>query len=151
MSAPAPALPATRRRMPRHRSGVTTSFEVGGAEFYLTANPFDDGSLGEVFVKFGKQGSTLGGLLDAVSISVSLGLQSGIALETFATKYIDMRFEPMGYTDDPVIPTVTSVLDYVFRRLALDHLDSAACARLGVLSLDVEARERELASSPAAS
>ena len=76
-----------------------------------------------MFVKFGKQGSTLGGLLDAVSISVSLGLQSGIGLETFATKYIDMRFESMGYTDDPVVPTVTSVLDYVFRRLALDHLD----------------------------
>ncbi len=140
--------PATRRRMPRHRSGATTSFEVSGAEFYLTANPFDDGSLGEVFIKFGKQGSTLGGLLDAVSISVSLGLQSGIPLETYASKYIDMRFEPMGYTDDTVIPTVTSVLDYVFRRLALDFLDSAVCAGLGVLSLDVEARELELELAP---
>lgn len=100
--------------------------DVAGAEFYLTANPHADGSLGEVFVKFGKQGSTLGGLLDAVSISVSLGLQSGVGLETYASKYIDMRFEPMGITDDPLIPTVTSVLDYVFRRLALDFLDDEA-------------------------
>lgn len=127
--------------MPRHRSGYTTSFDVAGAEFYLTANPHADGSLGEVFIKFGKQGSTLGGLLDAVSISVSLGLQSGVGLETYASKYIDMRFEPMGITDDPLVPAVTSVLDYVFRRLALDFLDADGCARLGVATLDDEARE----------
>jgi ribonucleoside-diphosphate reductase alpha chain len=139
MSAPAQSAP--RRRMPRHRAGYTTSIEVAGAEFYLTANPHADGSLGEVFIKFGKQGSTLGGLLDAVSISVSLGLQSGISLETFAGKYIDMRFEPMGLTDDPLVPNVASVLDYVFRRLALDFLDAAACERLGVATLDDEARD----------
>ncbi|MPZ66364.1 MAG: hypothetical protein GEU83_12915 [Pseudonocardiaceae bacterium] len=137
----APAKPAARRRMPRQRSGATTSIAIADAEFYLTANPFDDGSLGEVFIKFGKQGSTLGGLLDAVSISVSLGLQSGVGLETYASKYIDMRFESMGITDDPMIPTVTSVLDYVFRRLAVDFLDSSACARLGVQTLDDEARQ----------
>ncbi len=139
MSAPTQSAP--RRRMPRHRAGYTTSVSIADAEFYLTANPHDDGSLGEVFIKFGKQGSTLGGLLDAVSISVSLGLQSGVSLETFASKYIDMRFEPMGFTDDPVVPTVVSVLDFVFRRLALDFLDAEACARLGVHTLDDEARE----------
>jgi ribonucleoside-diphosphate reductase alpha chain len=95
----------TRTRMPRHRHGYTTSVTISDADFYLTANPNPDGTLGEIFIKFGKQGSTLGGLLP---------------LKTFADKYINMRFEPLGTTDDPEIRTVTSVLDYVFRRLALD-------------------------------
>jgi ribonucleoside-diphosphate reductase alpha chain len=114
------ATATTRTRMPRHRKGYTTSVTIGDADFYLTANPNPDGTLGEIFIKFGKQGSTLGGLLDAVSISVSIGLQSGVPLKTFADKYTSMRFEPLGTTDDPEIRTVTSVLDYVFRRLALD-------------------------------
>jgi ribonucleoside-diphosphate reductase alpha chain len=109
-----------RQRMPRQRKGYTTSVTISGADFYLTANPLENGSLGEIFIKFGKQGSTLGGLLDAVSISVSIGLQSGIPLTTFVSKYIDMRFEPLGFTNDPEIPQVSSVLDYVFQRLALD-------------------------------
>lgn len=92
---------AGRRRMPRRRCGYTTSVTIGNADFYLTANPNEDGSLGEIFIKFGKQGSTLGGLLDAVSISVSIGLQSGVPLQTFVSKYINMRFEPFGITDDP--------------------------------------------------
>jgi ribonucleoside-diphosphate reductase alpha chain len=110
----------TRRRMSRQRRGYTASVTIAGADFYLTANPQSNGTLGEIFIKFGKQGSTLGGLLDAVSISVSIGLQSGISLTTFASKYIDMRFEPMGLTDDPEIPQVSSVLDYIFRRLIID-------------------------------
>ncbi|MGH3847857.1 MAG: vitamin B12-dependent ribonucleotide reductase, partial [Pseudonocardiaceae bacterium] len=121
---------ADRRRMPRRRHGYTTSVTITGADFYLTANPNDDGTLGEIFIKFGKQGSTLGGLFDAVGISVSIGLQSGVPLETFVSKYINMRFEPFGMTDDRDLTTVTSVLDYVFRRLALDFLDDATRARL---------------------
>lgn len=113
-------LAPTRHRMPRARVGYTTSVTIGGADFYLTANPREDGRLGEIFVKHGKQGSTIGGLLDAVSISVSIGLQSGVPLSTFVSKFGDMRFEPFGVTDDPELPVVTSVLDYVFRRLALD-------------------------------
>lgn len=120
---------APRRRMSRRRHGYTTSVAIGDADFYLTANPNEDGSLGEIFIKFGKQGSTLGGLLDAVSISVSIGLQSGVPLQTFVSKYINMRFEPFGMTDDADLSTVTSVLDYVFRRLSLDFLDADARAR----------------------
>ncbi len=130
-----------RRRMPRRRQGYTTSVTITGADFYLTANPNDDGTLGEIFIKFGKQGSTLGGLFDAVGISVSIGLQSGVPLETFVSKYINMRFEPFGMTDDPDLTTVTSVLDYVFRRLALDFLDEATRARLHIYSLDDESRQ----------
>jgi ribonucleoside-diphosphate reductase alpha chain len=136
-----------RRRMPRSRQGYTTSVTIGEADFYLTANPNDDGSLGEVFIKFGKQGSTLGGLLDAVSISVSIGLQSGVPLETFVSKYINMRFEPFGMTDDPDLTTVTSVLDYVFRRLALDFLDDETRRQLHIHSLDDETRQLTLSGT----
>lgn len=139
---------APRRRMPRKRCGYITSFAIGDADFYLTANPNEDGSLGEIFIRFGKQGSTLGGLLDAVSISVSIGLQSGVPLQTFVAKYINMRFEPFGMTDDPDLSTVTSVLDYVFRRLALDFLDSDARLQLGIRSFDDEARQLTTDSSP---
>ena len=131
----------TRRRMPRQRRGYTTSVSIGNADFYLTANPNEDGSLGEIFIKFGKQGSTLGGLLDAVSISVSIGLQSGVPLQTFVSKYINMRFEPFGMTDDPELTTVTSVLDYVFRRLAMDFLDPEVLGQFGIHSFDEEARQ----------
>ncbi|MGH3882403.1 MAG: hypothetical protein ACRDRY_11940 [Pseudonocardiaceae bacterium] len=138
---------ARRRRMPRRRCGYTTSVTIGNADFYLTANPNEDGSLGEIFIKFGKQGSTLGGLLDAVSISVSIGLQSGVSLQTFISKYINMRFEPFGMTDDPDLTTVTSVLDYVFRRLALDFLDADTRLQLGIYNLDDEARQLTTDSS----
>ncbi len=96
MTVTAEPLLTARRRMPQRRQGYTASVTIGGADFYLTANPNADGTLGEVFIKFGKQGSTLGGLLDAVSISVSIGLQSGVPLQTFVSKYINMRFEPFG-------------------------------------------------------
>lgn len=141
MTATAEPLVTTRRRMPQRRQGYTTSVTIAGADFYLTANPNTDGTLGEIFIKFGKQGSTLGGLLDAVSISTSIGLQSGVPLQTFVSKYIDMRFEPFGMTDDPDLTTVTSVLDYVFRRLALDFLDADTRTQLGIYNLDDESRQ----------
>lgn len=141
MTVTAQPLAPTRRRMPQRRRGYTHSVSITGADFYLTANPNDDGSLGEIFIKFGKQGSTLGGLFDAVGVSVSIGLQSGVPLETFVSKYINMRFEPFGMTDDPELPTVTSVLDYVFRRLALDYLDVDTRRSLNMYSLDDEVRQ----------
>lgn len=119
-----------RRRMPQRRQGYTASVSISGADFYLIANPNADGTLGEIFITFGKQGSTLRGLFEAVGISTSIGLQSGVPLETFVSKYINMRFEPFGMTDDPELPTVTSVLDYVFRRLALDFLDEDSQRKL---------------------
>jgi ribonucleoside-diphosphate reductase alpha chain len=141
MTVTAQPLATTRRRMPQRRAGYTASVSISGADFYLTANPNADGTLGEIFIKFGKQGSTLGGLFDAVGVSVSIGLQSGVKLETFVSKYINMRFEPFGMTDDPELPTVTSVLDYVFRRLALDFLDADTRRRLNMCTLDDEVRQ----------
>jgi ribonucleoside-diphosphate reductase alpha chain len=108
--------------MPRTRSGTTTCFEVAGTELFITTNSHPDGTLGEIFATFGKEGSTTAGLMDLLSIAISLGLQHGVPPETFVNKFRDVRFEPMGPTDDPEIPTVTSIGDYLARRIALDWL-----------------------------
>ncbi|MGB0675876.1 MAG: vitamin B12-dependent ribonucleotide reductase, partial [Candidatus Nanopelagicales bacterium] len=90
-----------RRRLPKSRPSRTTSFSVAGAEGYLTAGSYEDGELGEVFLKLGKQGSTLAGVMDAFSIAISIALQYGVPLEAFVSKFVNMRFEPAGMTDDP--------------------------------------------------
>jgi ribonucleoside-diphosphate reductase alpha chain len=123
-----------RTRLSRKRRGSTISFEVQGNEGYLTTGEYDDGHLGEVFVKMSKQGSTLAGLIDAFSIAVSIGLQYGVPLETYVEKFIGTRFEPAGITDDPDIRMAQSVVDYIFRRLALDYLDADARAAFGVMT-----------------
>jgi ribonucleoside-diphosphate reductase alpha chain len=111
-----------RKRLPKSRPSTTTSFSVGGAEGYMTAGAYADGALGEVFLKLGKQGSTLAGVMDAFSIAVSIGLQYGVPLETFVEKFTNLRFEPAGMTDDADIRIAQSMMDYIFRRLALDYL-----------------------------
>ncbi|MGW8435771.1 vitamin B12-dependent ribonucleotide reductase [Nocardiopsis sp. NPDC055879] len=128
-----------RRRLPKKRPSETTSFSVGGAEGYITAGSYPDDGLGEVFLKLGKQGSTLAGVMDAFSIAISIALQYGVPLETYVEKFTNMRFDPAGMTDDPDIRMAQSVVDYIFRRLALDHLPYEERAALGVLS----ASERE--------
>src|SRR5207249_1904971 len=125
-----------RRRLPKKRPSQTVSFTVGGAEGYLTAGSYPDDGLGEIFIKLGKQGSTLAGVMDAFSMSISVGLQYGIPLEFYVSKFCNQRFEPAGMTDDPDIRIATSVLDYLFRRLALDFLPYEKRAELGILSAD---------------
>jgi ribonucleoside-diphosphate reductase alpha chain len=125
-----------RRRLPKKRPSQTVSFTVGGAEGYLTAGSYPDDGLGEIFVKLGKQGSTLSGVMDAFSMSISVGLQYGIPLEFYVSKFSNLRFEPAGMTDDPDVRIATSVLDYLFRRLALDHLPYEKRAQLGIFSAD---------------
>jgi len=101
----------------------------------MTASTYPDDGVGEVFLKLGKQGSTLAGVMDAFSIAISVGLQYGIPLESYVAKFTNMRFEPAGITDDPDIRMVSSVMDYIFRRLALDHLPYDTRADLGILSV----------------
>ena len=125
-----------RRRLPKKRPSQTVSFTVGGAEGYLTTGSYPDDGLGEVFIKLGKQGSTLAGVMDAFSIAVSVGLQYGIPLESFVAKFTNLRFEPAGMTDDPDIRIATSVMDYLFRRIALDYLPVDARAELGIFSAE---------------
>ena len=124
--------PATRKRLPKSRPSRTTSFAVGGAEGYMTAGTYEDGQLGEIFLKLGKQGSTLAGVMDAFSIAVSIGLQYGVPLETYVEKFTNSRFEPAGMTDDPDIRMAQSMMDYIFRRLALDYLPGDIRSAYGI-------------------
>ena len=113
---------SVRRRMPRKRTSNTYSFSVAGAKGFITVGEHENGDPGEIFINLSKQGSTLSGIMDALSISVSFGLQYGVPLETYVKKFTNMQFEPSGMTDDPDIPFSKSIVDYVFRRLALDYL-----------------------------
>ncbi|MGE3286700.1 MAG: vitamin B12-dependent ribonucleotide reductase [Pseudonocardia sp.] len=130
-----------RRRLPKKRPSQTVSFTVGGAEGYLTAGSYPDDGLGEIFVKLGKQGSTLSGVMDAFSMSISVGLQYGIPLEFYVSKFSNLRFEPAGMTDDPDVRIATSVMDYLFRRLALDYLPYEKRAQLGIFSAEERAAQ----------
>jgi ribonucleoside-diphosphate reductase alpha chain len=123
-----------RQRLPRRRSSKTFAFRVADCEGYVTVGEYEDGRPGEVFMKVSKQGSTLSGVMDAFSIAVSLGLQHGVPLSTFVRKYTNMRFEPAGITDDPELRLASSLVDYIFRRLALDYLSFDERLELGVLS-----------------
>ncbi|TFV86067.1 vitamin B12-dependent ribonucleotide reductase [Blastococcus sp. CT_GayMR20] len=140
-AAPAALSHPVRKRLPKKRTSVTTSFSVAGAEGYMTAGMYEDGSLGEVFLKLGKQGSTLAGVMDAFSISLSIALQHGVPLETYIQKFTNMRFEPAGMTDDPDIRIAQSVMDYIFRRLALDHLPVEKRAGLGIFTAEERAAQ----------
>ena len=147
--APTHEVRPVRRRLPRQRSAMVTRFSVAGAEGYMTASSYPGDGIGEVFLKLGKQGSTLAGVMDAFSIAISVGLQYGIPLESYVAKFTNMRFDPAGITDDPDIRMASSVMDYIFRRLALDHLSYDQRSELGILS--VEERTATLAGGdPAA-
>jgi ribonucleoside-diphosphate reductase alpha chain len=123
-----------RRKLPRQRPATVTKFSVAGAEGYMTVSDYPDDGVGEVFLKLGKQGSTLAGVMDAFSIAISVGLQYGIPLESYVAKFTNMRFEPAGLTDDPDVRIASSVMDYIFRRLALDHLPYDQRAEMSILS-----------------
>lgn len=135
-----------RKRLPKGRPGITTSFTVGGAEGYMTANSYPDDGLGEVFLKMSKQGSTLAGMMDAFSIAVSVGMQYGVPLETYVSKFTNMRFELTGMTDDPDVRMAQSIVDYIFRRLALDFLPFETRSALGIHSASERQRHLDTGS-----
>src|SRR5204863_4111827 len=132
-----------RRRLPQNRPARTIAVAVGDAEDYITAGEYPGDGIGEIFLKVSKQGSTLSGVMDAFAIAVSLGLQYGVPLEAFAQKFVNMRFEPSGITNDPDIRFASSIVDYVFRRLALDHLTWEQREALGIRSIQERTEEAE--------
>jgi ribonucleoside-diphosphate reductase alpha chain len=136
----------TRKRLPKSRPSRTTSFTVGGAEGYMTAGSYPDDGLGEVFLKLGKQGSTLAGVMDAFSMAISISLQYGVPLETFVSKFTNMKFEPAGLTDDPDVRMSQSIMDYIFRRLALDYLPFETRSAMGIYSAEERQRQLETGS-----
>ncbi len=123
-----------RQKLPKKRPSQTISFRVGEAKGYLTTGEYPDDGLGEIFLRLGKQGSTLAGLIDAFAISLSIGLQYGVPLEAYLVKFMNMRFEPSGMTDDPEVRMASSIIDYLARRLAIEYLDPATRAELGILT-----------------
>ncbi|MBW3669831.1 MAG: vitamin B12-dependent ribonucleotide reductase, partial [Actinobacteria bacterium] len=125
-----------RERLPKRRKSYTFAFRLADCEGYVTVGEYEDGRPGEVFMKVSKQGSTLAGIMDAFSISVSLGLQHGVPLRTYVSKYTNMRFEPAGMTDDADLRIASSLVDYIFRRLAVDYLPDEERAELGILTTD---------------
>jgi ribonucleoside-diphosphate reductase alpha chain len=135
-----------RKRLPKKRPANTTSFTVGGAQGYMISSSYPDDGLGELFLKMAKQGSTLAGVMDAFSIAVSIGLQYGVPLETYVEKFTNMRFEPAGLTDDPDVRMTSSIVDYVFRRLALDYLDFDTRSAMGIHSAEERQRQLETGS-----
>jgi ribonucleoside-diphosphate reductase alpha chain len=123
-----------RERLPRHRPSKTFSFRVSDCEGYVTVGEYDDGRPGELFLMVSKQGSTLAGIMDAFAMSVSFGLQHGVPLSLYVKKYTNMRFEPAGMTDDPDLRIASSLVDYIFRRLAVDYLPYEDRVELGILT-----------------
>ncbi|HXJ66071.1 MAG TPA: vitamin B12-dependent ribonucleotide reductase [Actinomycetota bacterium] len=137
-SAEAPAvIPwSQKKRLPAVRPAKTISFAVGESEGYITAGEYPDDGIGEIFLKVSKQGSTLAGLMDAFSIAVSVGLQYGVPLADYVQKFVNMRFEPSGITNDKDIRFASSLMDYIFRRLALEYLPLEQREALGIKSID---------------
>ncbi len=132
----------TRRRLPRKRPSKTTSFRIADCDGYVNAGEYPDtGELGEIFLKVAKQGSTLAGVMDAFAIAISIGLQYGVPLKAYVEKFINMRFEPSGITDDPDFRFATSVVDYIFRRLAADYLAPEDRQALNVLTTTERKRD----------
>jgi len=138
---------AVRRHMPRRRSGHTTSVTIGLERFYLTANQRDDGSLGEVFIDWGKHGTSGAGLADSYAIALSAGLAHQVPLADLVRPGIDQFFVPNGHTDDPEIPRVRSAVDYIARRLAIDWLPYPERAALGIYTLTERVQRWERATA----
>ncbi|MBS1847062.1 MAG: vitamin B12-dependent ribonucleotide reductase, partial [Actinobacteria bacterium] len=125
-----------REKLPRRRTSRTFQFRVADCKGFVHVGEYADGRPGELFLRVSKQGSTLAGIMDAFAISVSHGLQYGVPLRSFVEAFTNMRFEPAGMTDDPDIRFASSLLDYIFRRLAVDYLSYEERAELNILTVD---------------
>ena len=124
-----------RHKLPRTRSSKTFEFRVADCKGFATIGEYDNGQPGEIFLTVSKQGSTLSGIMDAFAKSISYGLQYGVPLRAFVEAFTSMRFEPAGMTDDPDIRFATSILDYLFRKLALEYLSYDERAELAIFSV----------------
>lgn len=128
--------PHVRREVPRIRNAKTFEFRVADSKGFVTVGEYEDGAPGELFLRIAKQGSTLAGIMDAFAISVSHGLQYGVPLKSYVRAFTNMSFAPAGITDDDEIKTASSLVDYIFRRLAKEYLSLDDQLELGLVSLD---------------
>jgi ribonucleoside-diphosphate reductase alpha chain len=137
----APPVPLTqRRRLPEERTEVGRKFRVGDHEGYIHVGLYDDGTPGDIFVDIAKEGTALAGLMNCFMIAVSIGLQYGVPLEVWVSKFAHMRFEPSGMTNDADIRIAKSIPDYVFRWMGKKFLDVEQQEEVGILSPEVRAR-----------
>lgn len=127
---------AQRREMPKKRSARLYEFKVADVKGFFTVGQYEDGVPGELFINVSKQGSTLGGVMDALAISVSHGLQYGVPLKTYVKAMAHMNFAPSGMTDDSEIRTASSIVDYIFRKMAMEYLSFEDRLELGLASFD---------------
>ncbi len=125
-----------RQKLPRRRLSRTFEFRVADCKGFANVGEYEDGRPGEIFLTVSKQGSTLSGIMDAFAKSISYGLQYGVPMRAFVEAFVNMRFEPAGMTDDPDIRFASSIMDYLFRRLALEYLTYDERAELGIFSVD---------------
>jgi len=124
-----------RQKLPKSRASRTFDFRVADCKGFVTVGEYEDGRPGEIFIRISKQGSTLAGIMDAFAISVSYGLQYGVPLRAYVETLTNTRFEPAGMTDDPEIRFASSLVDYIFRRLAVQYLSYEERAELGILTV----------------
>jgi ribonucleoside-diphosphate reductase alpha chain len=134
-----------RRRLPDERRSITHKFSVGSHEGYITVGQYDDGSPGELFVTMAKEGSVISGLMDSFATSISIGLQYGVPLEVLVNKFVHMRFEPSGFTNNPQIRMAKSIIDYIFRWMAIKFLPRESQKAVGVnVTEEVEAPAQQI-------
>lgn len=132
------------RKLPKTRTARTFEFKVADCKGYVTVGEFEDGTPAEMFLQVSKQGSTLAGIMDSFAISISRGLRNGVPLKSYVSDFIGMSFAPAGITDDPDIRTASSLMDYIFRRIAKDYLSLDDQLELGIISMeDLEKSENQ--------
>jgi ribonucleoside-diphosphate reductase alpha chain len=127
---------AVRRKLPDERESITHKFSIGGHEGYITVGKYEDGSPGEIFITMAKEGSTISGLMDSFATMTSLALQHGVPLQLLVDKFTHTRFEPSGFTKNPEIPMTKSIMDYIFKWLAIKFLDRESQEHAGVILRD---------------
>lgn len=127
---------AVRKYLPRVRNSKTFSFTVADCHGYFIVGEYDDGKPGELFISVAKMGSTLAGLMDSFARSVSYGLQHGVPLKVYIKGMTSISFAPAGITDDSEVRTASSLIDYIFRRLAINYLSFDDRLELGLASID---------------
>jgi len=127
---------AVRRKLPDERESITHKFSIGGHEGYITVGKYEDGSPGEIFITMAKEGSTISGLMDSFATMTSLALQHGVPLQLLVDKFTHTRFEPSGFTKNPEIPMAKSIMDYIFKWLAIKFLSRDSQEQAGVIKRD---------------
>ncbi len=137
---PVPVPAHERKRLPEDRTEIGRKFRVGDYEGYIHVGLYDDGTPGDIFVDIAKEGTTLAGLMNSFMISVSLGLQYGVPLDVYVSKFAHMRFEPSGPTNDPDIRVAKSLVDYIFRWMGKKFLDTDTQQEIGIMSPEVRKR-----------